>query len=227
MYNTIKELINAPGVSGREEKICEKLKSIIAPLSDEVSIDNMGNLIALKRGNGKNNKKIMLCAHMDEIGFLVNYIEDNGMVRVATLGGIHLAASAYSKVVSERGTLGVLVPKLALKNKTKRKTISNIIPDNWVYVHDRSVTMGRFQIYNNWSPYMVKDLENTVWIGLEYFVTEGDNYWNMTEAEFAAWKAQSPYGDIEYEVYNLSFQPIWDENSPRPIPYDSNQHTKG
>ncbi len=82
-------------------------------------------------------------------------------------------------------TLGVLVPKLALKNKTKRKTVSNIIPDNWVYVHDRSVTMGRFQIYNNWSPYMVKDLENTVWIGLEYFVTEGDNYWNMTEAEFA------------------------------------------
>ena len=82
-------------------------------------------------------------------------------------------------------TLGVLVPRLALKNKTKRKTIGNIIPDNWVYVHDRSVTMGRFQIYNNWSPYMVKDIENTVWIGLEYFVTEGDNYWNMTEKEFA------------------------------------------
>lgn len=82
-------------------------------------------------------------------------------------------------------TLGVLVPRLALKNKTKRKTIGNIIPDNWVYVHDRSVTMGRFQVYNNWSPYMVKDIENTVWIGLEYFVTEGDNYWNMTEKEFA------------------------------------------
>lgn len=82
-------------------------------------------------------------------------------------------------------TLGVLVPRLALKNKTKRKTISGIIPDNWVYVHDRSVTMGRFQIYNNWSPYMVKDIENTVWIGLEYFVTEGDDYWNMTEKEFA------------------------------------------
>ncbi len=82
-------------------------------------------------------------------------------------------------------TLGVLVPRLALKNKTKRKTIANIIPDNWVYVHDRSVTMGRFQLYNNWSPYMVKDLENTVWIGLEYFVTEGDKYWNMSEAEFA------------------------------------------
>lgn len=82
-------------------------------------------------------------------------------------------------------TLGVLVPKLALKNKTKRRTIGNIIPDNWVYVHDRNVSMGRFQVYNNWSPYLVKDIENTVWVGLEYFVNEGDNYWNMPEEEFA------------------------------------------
>ena len=82
-------------------------------------------------------------------------------------------------------TLGVLVPKLKLQNKTKIKTIGNIIPDNWVYVHDKSVTMGRFQIFNNWSPYMVADLENTVWVGLEYFCYENDAYWNMTEEEFA------------------------------------------
>ena len=84
-------------------------------------------------------------------------------------------------------TLGVLIPvdKLLLKNKTKMKTISNIIPDNWVYVHDKGIEMGRFQIYNNWSPYMVKDLENTVWIGLEYFCQEGNEWWNMSEEEFA------------------------------------------
>jgi len=82
-------------------------------------------------------------------------------------------------------TLGVLVPRLALKNMTKRKTIGNIIPDNWVYVHDRTVAMGRFQIYNNWSPYLVKDIENTVWVGLEYFVNEGDDFWNMSEKDFA------------------------------------------
>ncbi len=83
-------------------------------------------------------------------------------------------------------TLGVLVPKLKLKNKTAMKTVSNIVPDCWVYVQDRRVKMGRFQIYNNWSPYMVKDLEHSVWIGLEYFVNEGDEFWNMTEEEFAA-----------------------------------------
>ena len=82
-------------------------------------------------------------------------------------------------------TLGVLVSKLKIKNKTKLTTVGNIVPDCWVYVQDRSVKMGRFQIYNNWSPYMVKDLENTVWIGLEYFCQEGDNSWNLSEEEFA------------------------------------------
>ncbi len=82
-------------------------------------------------------------------------------------------------------TLGVLVPKLNLKNETKLKTINNIVPDCWVYVQDRRVKMGRFQIYNNWSPYMVKDIEHSVWVGLEYFVNEGDEYWNMTEEEFS------------------------------------------
>ena len=82
-------------------------------------------------------------------------------------------------------TLGVLVPSLKLKNLTDIKTIKNIVPDCWVYVQDRKVKLGRFQIYNNWSPYMIKDIENTVWVGLEYFVNEGDEYWNMTEEEFA------------------------------------------
>ncbi len=83
-------------------------------------------------------------------------------------------------------TLGVLVSKFNLKNLTHIKTVGNIVPDCWVYVQDRSVRMGRFQIYNNWSPYMVKDLEHTVWIGLEYFTNEGDEFWNMSEEEFSA-----------------------------------------
>jgi len=81
-------------------------------------------------------------------------------------------------------TVGVLVPHINLKNETKTKTIGNIVPDDWVYVHDRSVKMGRFQVYNNWSPYLVKDIENTVWIGLEYFCNEGDEMWSMTDDDF-------------------------------------------
>lgn len=81
-------------------------------------------------------------------------------------------------------TMGVLVPELKLKNQTKIKTLGNIIPDCWIYVQDRHVKMGRIQIYNNWSPYMVKDPEHTVWIGLEYFCNEGDELWEMDEKSF-------------------------------------------
>ncbi len=82
-------------------------------------------------------------------------------------------------------TLGVLVSKMKLKNGTKNATVGNIVPDCWIYVQDRRVKMGRFQIYNNWSPYMVEDLQHTVWIGLEYFTNEKDELWNMTEEEFS------------------------------------------
>lgn len=50
-------------------------------------------------------------------------------------------------------------------------------------MQDTKVRLGRIQIFNNWSPYMVKDIEHRVWIGLEYFCTEGDTFWNMSEAE--------------------------------------------
>jgi len=52
-------------------------------------------------------------------------------------------------------------------------------------VHDKSVQMGRFQMYNNWSPYLVKDIKNTVWVGLEYFCNEGDKLWSMSDDDFA------------------------------------------
>ena len=78
-------------------------------------------------------------------------------------------------------TVGLLVNKLNLKNETDIKTLGNIVPDCWIYVQDVGVKLGRIQIFNNWSPYMVKDAENTVWIGLEYFCNEGDEFWNMTD----------------------------------------------
>jgi len=82
-------------------------------------------------------------------------------------------------------TVGVLLKHFNLKNTTNIPTLGNIIPDNWVYVHDTRVDMGRFQIYNNWSPYMVKNVEENVWIGLEYFMNEGDDLWNMSDEDFA------------------------------------------
>lgn len=80
-------------------------------------------------------------------------------------------------------TVGLLLKKLKVKNQTKIKTLNNIIPDNWIYVQEKDVKVGRLQIYNNWSPYLVKD-PNTIWIGLEYFCNVGDEMWNKTDREF-------------------------------------------
>lgn len=80
-------------------------------------------------------------------------------------------------------TVGLLLDRLKIKNKTKIKTMNNIVPDCWIYVQDTGVRLGRIQIFNNWSPYMVKDPEHKIWIGLEYFCTEGDAFWNMSESE--------------------------------------------
>lgn len=80
-------------------------------------------------------------------------------------------------------TVGLLLNKMKIKNETKNKTINNIVPDNWIYIQERDVKIGRLQIFNNWSPYMVADNDN-VWIGLEYFCNEGDWMWNMSDDEF-------------------------------------------
>lgn len=80
-------------------------------------------------------------------------------------------------------TVGLLVPRLELVNETGIPTLGGIVPDNWIYVQDSGVRMGRIQVFNNWSPYLVEDPIGTVWLGLEYFCAEGDDFWNMEEAE--------------------------------------------
>ena len=87
-------------------------------------------------------------------------------------------------------TVGLLVDRLNLKNETSHKTLGNIVPDCWIYVQDTNVRLGRIQIFNNWSPYLVRDPEHTVWIGLEYFCDEGDAFWNMSEEECVALAAR-------------------------------------
>lgn len=78
-------------------------------------------------------------------------------------------------------TVGLLLNRMNLKNLTKIKTLNNIVPDCWIYVQDTGVKLGRIQIFNNWSPYLVKDVDSKIWIGLEYFCKEGDAFWNLSE----------------------------------------------
>lgn len=80
-------------------------------------------------------------------------------------------------------TVGLLVNKLELKNETNIPTLGNIVPDCWIYVQDTGVRLGRIQIFNNWSPYMVQNPSQQVWIGLEYFCTEGSRFWQLSGEE--------------------------------------------
>ena len=80
-------------------------------------------------------------------------------------------------------TVGVLLDKINLQNKTQFKTLNNIVPDCWIYVQDAGIKLGRIQIFNNWSPYLVKDIDTKIWIGLEYFCNENDDFWNLSDDE--------------------------------------------
>ncbi|WP_407424690.1 M42 family metallopeptidase [Methanobrevibacter sp.] len=88
MMELMKELILAPGVSGGEDEIAEIIERELKDVADTIERDNMGNIIATKKGS-KKAPKIMLAAHMDEIGLMVKYIDDKGYILFSKIGGIN------------------------------------------------------------------------------------------------------------------------------------------
>ena len=107
----------------------------------------------------------------------------NQLVLALELVPKHIKEIATGLPYRDFVTVGLLVDKLNIKNETKIPTLGNTVPDCWIYVQDPGVNMGRFQIFNNWSPYMLKDPEHSVWIGMEYFCQEDDSFWNMSEED--------------------------------------------
>ncbi len=101
----LKELTRAFGPSGREEGVGEIIKKHISPYADEITSDALGNLIARKKGPGK---KIMLAAHMDEIGVIVTFIDEKGFLKFDGVGGLNKKDIVYSRVIFENGTTGVI-----------------------------------------------------------------------------------------------------------------------
>ena len=104
-----KEFIFAEfGVSGREEKVREKIESFITSHVDEIHSEVTGSLICLKRGAGRKKKKVMLTAHMDTIGFVITYIDEAGFLRFSEVG-VHRDAFLLGKrVIFANGTIGVI-----------------------------------------------------------------------------------------------------------------------
>lgn len=104
-------ICKAPGAPGYEQKIRALILEEIKPLVDEVEIDNMGNVYAIKRG--KSDKKVMIGAHMDEIGFIVTHIDDKGFIRFHTLGGFDPKTLTAQRVLihGKEDVLGVMAAK--------------------------------------------------------------------------------------------------------------------
>lgn len=105
------EICKVPGAPGFEEKVRQVVLREITDLCDEVTIDNMGNVYAIRRG--VSNKAAMVGAHMDEIGFMVTHIDDKGFIRFTTLGGFDPKTLTAQRVIvhGKEDIIGVMASK--------------------------------------------------------------------------------------------------------------------
>ena len=91
-----------------------------------------------------------------------------------------VAAVAKGLVYRDFITVGLLLRRLDIAGGVTGSDLGRALPDNWIYIQEQGVQLGRLQIFNNWSPYMVADAD-TIWLGLEYFCDEGDALWSLDD----------------------------------------------
>lgn len=129
----LKEICEIAGAPGFEQRIRELVIREITPLVDEVSINNMGNVYAIKRG--KSDKRVMIGAHMDEIGFIVNHIDDKGFIRFHPLGGFDPKTLTSQRVIihGKQDVMGVMGSKpihvMSPEERTKGAKITDYFID--------------------------------------------------------------------------------------------------
>lgn len=167
------------------EEMASKIKSMggnVILLSNVKKIeinDNKITKVIYEKGNIEHEINCDICVSSMPIKDLINSFNIDVSKDILNIS----SNLPYRNFMS----VGLVVDKFNLKNNTKIKTINNIIPDSWIYVQDPSVKMGRIQIFNNWSSYLFKnkiDISNKVLIGLEYFSSDDDKYYNMSDEEF-------------------------------------------
>ncbi len=108
MKSLIQELVETTSPSGYETEVREVIRSKIESYADEVQVDALGNLIGIKGQANTGGKKIMLAAHMDEIGIIATHIDQSGFVRFTTIGGVLRHTCIGGRVRFLDGTLGVI-----------------------------------------------------------------------------------------------------------------------
>ncbi len=145
----LKELLETFGPSGREGAICEVIKKAAEPYADNITTDALGNLIVHKKGAGK---KIMLAAHMDEIGVIVNFIDEKGFLRFQPVGGLNKKDLLYRRVEFANGCVGVIGSEPENKDNAYGKMYIDIgaesreAAEEKVSVGDMAVFAGNMRI---------------------------------------------------------------------------------
>lgn len=110
----LKEICEIAGAPGFEKRVRDLVVDLVTPLADEVKVDNLGNVIAIKKGKrNPDQKRVMVAAHMDEIGFIVTHIDDNGFLRFHTLGGFDPKTLTAQRVIvhGKKDLVGVMGSK--------------------------------------------------------------------------------------------------------------------
>jgi endoglucanase len=128
LVDTLEKLSNTCGVAGREEEVRSLMKKFLKPYVDEVKEDKLGNVIGIKKGK-KNAPKVMLAAHMDEIGLLVKTISKEGFIQFAKIGGIDDRILLAQKVIvyTEKGPLYGIIgskPPHIQKEEERKKVLT-------------------------------------------------------------------------------------------------------
>ena len=130
----LKKICEAPGVPGYESRIRRIILDEVTPLVDSVEVDNMGNVITIKKGKSS-EKRAMVGAHMDEIGFMVTHIDDKGFVRFTTLGGFDAKTLTAQRVIihGKKDVIGVMGTKpihvMSPEERTKLPKITDYYVD--------------------------------------------------------------------------------------------------
>ena len=125
-FKLLEDLCRARGLSGQEAAVRELIMDQVKPYADQITLDNLGNLLVFKQGAEKPKTKLMLSAHMDEVGFIVTHVTEDGFLKVAPVGGIDKRVVPGKRVlVGDRGIPGVIgiQPIHLSKHEEREKTL--------------------------------------------------------------------------------------------------------
>ncbi len=154
----LKTLLTSFGPSGREEGTRKTIIDLIKDHVDGYKVDKVGNLIAWKNGNGKNKKKVLLGAHMDQIGVVVTHVDEKGFLRIEPVGGI-IPQILYGSRLNFNGIVGVVGMEEedgeTFKKNLREMTFDNLYVD--VLQDVSKLSVGSFGIYDSY-PIFKKDL---------------------------------------------------------------------